>query len=72
LLGIPPKDWNEPIFRVDLEAANQRNLRLATGKETGANPLWEPGGKTSGGMPEAVIDPVPKDELAGKSHCAAG
>lgn len=32
------------------------NLRLPSGNETGANKNWIPGGYTSGGIPEAVMD----------------
>ena len=42
------------------------NYRIPDGNEGGsrANPQWRPGGKTyPGGVPEAVIDPVPKDKL---------
>lgn len=36
-----------------------KNLRLS-GPETGANSLFQFGGETSGGVTEAVIDPVKK------------
>lgn len=72
LLGIEPQQWNEPIKRIDIDPAMQHNLRIATGKESGANPLWAPGGYTSGGMPEAVIDPIPEAELAGKVKDVCG
>ena len=42
------------------------NYRIPDGNEGGsrANPQWRPGGKTyPGGVPEAVIDPVPKDKV---------
>lgn len=42
------------------------NYRIPDGNEGGSreNPLWRPGGKTyPGGVPEAVIDPVPKDKV---------
>ncbi len=35
------------------------NLRISSGNEVGANPLWEPGGWTSGGRREAVTDAIP-------------
>ncbi len=34
-------------------------LRMSSGNEYGANHLWNPGGYTNGGIPEAVINPVP-------------
>ena len=41
------------------------NYRISDGNEGGSrdNPQWRPGGKHSGGVPEAVIDPVPKDKV---------
>ena len=42
------------------------NYRIPDGNEGGscADPQWRPGGKTyPGGVPEAVIDPVPKDKV---------
>jgi hypothetical protein len=34
---------------------------MPSGNETGANSLWMPGGKTSGGVPEAITDIIPLD-----------
>lgn len=41
-----------------LEIAPERfvNLRVPSGNEGGANANWLPGGYTSGGVPEAVMD----------------
>jgi len=36
---------------------------MASGSEVGANPLWEPGGFTSGGKIEAVTDPIPSEYI---------
>lgn len=32
------------------------NLRMPSGNEPGANEFWTPGGKTSGGVNEAVME----------------
>ena len=32
------------------------DIKIPSGNEDGANALWEPGGFTSGGVPEAVVD----------------
>jgi hypothetical protein len=60
-LGIEPGTWKNKngIFRVDINNPEELNLRMSNGSESGANPLWEPGGFTSGGRPEAVINQVP-------------
>lgn len=40
------------------------NIRMPSGNETGANNLWIwiHGGKTSGGVPEAITDTIPLNE----------
>jgi hypothetical protein len=53
-------------------AADQRNLRMPTGAESGANTLFVPGGYTSGGVPEAEIDPIPENRVSGRERCVAG
>ena len=35
------------------------NLRIPSGNEAGANSHWVPGGKTDGGVPEAISDLIP-------------
>jgi hypothetical protein len=72
LLGVEPQYWNEPVFRIDIAAADQRNLRMPTGAESGANTLFVPGGYTSGGVPEAEIDPIPENRVSGRERCVAG
>ncbi|MCA1857554.1 DUF6531 domain-containing protein [Massilia oculi] len=43
-----------------VEIPNPIGYRIPTGNEFGANGFWRPGGFTyPGGLPEAVIDPVP-------------
>ncbi|MDN5724459.1 MAG: hypothetical protein L0G99_00820 [Propionibacteriales bacterium] len=39
-----------------VEPNSLKNLRMPDGNELDANDLWEPGGYTSGGLPEATID----------------
>ena len=38
------------------DPADFDNLRIPSGNEGGANDQWIPGGFTSGGVPEAVVD----------------
>jgi hypothetical protein len=35
------------------------NLRIPSGNEAGVNNHWLPGGQTSGGISEAVVNQVP-------------
>jgi hypothetical protein len=65
-LGIPPQYWNEPIYRVDIDPVDQVYLRMPSGLEQGANELFRWGGYTSGGIPEAVINPVPATAVKGR------
>jgi hypothetical protein len=58
-LGIEPQYWNEPLWRVDIHNPLLHNARMPSGMEAGANPLFQWGGYTRGGMPEVVLDPVP-------------
>lgn len=55
-LGLSPNDLGPRPVRIDIRSP--KNLRLPSGNEAGANEFWVPGGLTSGGIPEAVIDPV--------------
>ena len=56
LLGIPSGALGKAPVRVDIHYPT--GLRIPSGNERGANDFWLPGGYTSGGLPEAVIDQV--------------
>lgn len=68
-LGIPKGRWasmldHDPLnpdqlVRVDIKVNSNSHLRIPSGNEYGADEtLWIPGGKTFGGISEAIIDPV--------------
>lgn len=60
-LGIPEGSWsNEEIVRIDVLSPQSIGLRMPSGNESGANPLWIPGGKLPNGQSEAVVDPIPR------------
>lgn len=68
-LGIPDNIWknaiNDPgkptkLVRIDIH--DPIGLRMALGKESTANKLWIPGGKTPEGWNEAVVNPFPKTD----------
>jgi hypothetical protein len=79
-LGIPGKNWSKsvwnPLKRLvrwvipkpklevkDAEAGGVL-LRMATGKEVGADPdAWVAGGLTKGGAHEATLDAIPRKDL---------
>jgi hypothetical protein len=57
-LGLNPGDLGTNPMLVEIP--KPLNLRMPSGNEVGANSFWRPGGYTSGGVPEAVINaPVP-------------
>ena len=46
----------------NFEKLKELHIRVPSGNEGGANELWLPGGYTSGGVPEAVIDQIKKSD----------
>lgn len=61
-LGISAKAWKGPMRRIDIAEPLLFNTRLATGIERGANDMFRWGGYTVGGIPEAVLDVVPRSQ----------
>ena len=60
-LGIPAGDWQkQEMVVIEIANPNAHNLRMATGREEGANDLWLAGGKLPTGHDEAVTDAIPK------------
>lgn len=56
MLGLIPGDLGDAPVRVDIP--RPEGLRMPSGREPGANDRWLPGGYNSGGIREAVINPV--------------
>ena len=54
LLGLSQGSLGTNPVRIDI--VNPTGLRLPSGNEWGANAQWIPGGHTSGGLMEAIID----------------
>lgn len=60
-LGIPAGSWDKPgetLSRIDVPRPRDLDVRMPSGNETGANPLWMPGGKLPGGGSEAVVNQI--------------
>ncbi|RMC37830.1 hypothetical protein C9E81_03605 [Paracoccus alkanivorans] len=56
-LGFDPGHLTGGKYQpVLIEAEDFNGIRIPSGNEGGANDFWLPGGYTSGGMPEAVMD----------------
>ncbi|WP_312943258.1 hypothetical protein [Oscillibacter sp.] len=55
-LGLERGTLGDTPVRIDI--AKPQGLRMPTGNERGANENWLPGGYTTRGVPEAVIDQV--------------
>ena len=50
-------------MRIDVIDVADLHIRIPSGNEAGANSWWVPGGSTSGGVPEAVSDLIPKSRI---------
>ncbi|MEY3210898.1 MAG: hypothetical protein RIT28_1379, partial [Pseudomonadota bacterium] len=58
-LGIPAGTWaGREMVRIDIPAPETLNVRMPSGNEDGANPLWIPGGKLPTGYNEAVVNNI--------------
>lgn len=64
-LGFEPGHFatNGGIVRIDITDISHLNLRISSGNELGANEFWIPGGFTSGGTPEAIVDRIPISDV---------
>ena len=49
------------LVRIDIDNLDGLNLRIPSGNEAGANSHWIPGGKTDGGVSEAITDLIPNN-----------
>lgn len=61
-LGINEGDWQGlgGLWRVNIMQPESKGLRIPNGFEESANAYWTPGGLTSGGTQEVVLDEVPR------------
>src|SRR5690606_10647493 len=59
-LGIPTGAWQgQEMVIINIPEPEKHNIRIPTGRESGANELWKPAGKLPTGHDEATIDAVP-------------
>ncbi len=56
------------LVRLDIFEISDLNLRMSDGNEEGANSYWLSGGFTMGAIPEAVVDPIPKERARVKFY----
>ncbi len=59
-LGLNAGDLGDKPNLITID--NPGGLRVPSGNETGANEHWVRGGYTSGGIREAVVDPIPPSD----------
>lgn len=60
-MGVPAGSWDgAPLLLIVVPDAEKLNVRIPDGNEAGANDMWIPGGYTSGGEAEAIVDPIPE------------
>jgi RHS repeat-associated protein len=62
-LGVSSWGPGTNLLRMDVTNPMLFNPRMPTGSMSGANPLFRPGGFTSGGVPEIVTDPLPWQQV---------
>jgi hypothetical protein len=64
-LAIPRGDWHGMggIKRVNVKHPENLNIRIPDGAEQAANAYWIPGGRTAGGVEEAVTNQIPKGQF---------
>lgn len=55
-LGLESGDLGNSPYKIDIN--EPKGLRVPSGNEPGANERWVPGGRTSGGMWEGVVDKI--------------
>lgn len=66
-LGIPKGAWQgRELTQIIVDDPVALNLRMATGKEMGANDDWLPGGHLPTGKSEAVINNIPSSKFTEK------
>ena len=53
----------EKLYRVDIQDPLSMNPRVPNANLSGAGEKYLPGGKTSGGLPEFVIDQIPSSQF---------
>lgn len=49
------------LVRIDINSVEGLNLRAPSENEAGVSNHWIPGGKTDGGVPEAITDLIPNN-----------
>ncbi|RZK16753.1 MAG: hypothetical protein EOO43_14150 [Flavobacterium sp.] len=66
-LGIKPGNWQftadgkpNTLTMITIKNPKALNIRMSSGNELSANPYWIPGGLTSGGKSEALVDLIPR------------
>jgi len=62
-LGLQNITPETVLIRMDVTDPLKFNPRMPTSSMSGANPLFVPGGKTIGGVPEIVTDPLPYQQV---------
>ena len=60
----PPYNTSNRVILVEVcnTKVHGLNIRIPSGNEPGASDLWAPGGYTSGGQREAILDAVPQTD----------
>jgi hypothetical protein len=62
-LGLQNITPETVLIRMDVTDPLKFNARMPSASMSGANPLFRTGGKTIGGVPEIVTDPLPCEQV---------
>lgn len=57
-LGLPTDIFKSGVVKVKIPRVESNPPRMVKGIEDGCNEQWIPGGKTLGGMPEAMVNQI--------------
>ena len=57
-LGLPTDTFKSGVVKVKIPRVESNQPRMVKGIEDGCNEQWIPGGKTLGGMPEAMVNQI--------------
>ncbi|HEX7906322.1 MAG TPA: hypothetical protein VF487_20750 [Chitinophagaceae bacterium] len=63
MAALSPNFLKGDLIRINVTSStlNSLDLRVATGKEVGANTLFQIGGKTPGNITEGIVNGIPKN-----------
>ena len=69
IIGIPSGSWQVRVLSIiDIQRPSSLELRIPSGNVFGANSQWLPGDRLPTGMPEGVVDSIPKGSYTERKY----